>query len=76
MTTLQVFIPGGTHRTSGTLPVRPALRPAASPHWQPGFCPIFQRLAAPIDRPHCRNYDYIETMSLDEATNWPVVGEA
>jgi hypothetical protein len=74
-TVINVFIPG-THRSSGHLPVRVALRPAMPVHWQPGFVPVFERLAEPIDRPFWRRYDFIEAMPLEQALNYPVCGEA
>jgi hypothetical protein len=45
-------------------------------HTQPGFCPVFQQLAEPINRPFSKRYDYIEATPLNEALNYPVVGEA
>jgi hypothetical protein len=76
MTTTIVNVFVGTYRHGGTLPVRQSLRPIRPVHWQPGFCPVFQRLAEPIDRQFWRRYDYVEAMPLAEAENYPVVGEA
>lgn len=72
---INVHIPGN-YRLTGIWPVRSALRPAAPLHTQPGFCPVFQRLAEPINRPFWKHYDYTEAMPLNEALNFPVVGEA
>ena len=72
-TTLNVYIPATF-----------ALRRLARSRSPPGtratahaarFCHLFQRLAEPIHRPLWRNY-YTEAMPLDEAENYPVVGEA
>jgi hypothetical protein len=72
---LNVFIPGD-YRTSGAWPVRQSLRPFPPLHWRPGFVPVFERLAEPIDLPFWKRYDYVEAMPLDEALAYPVVGEA
>jgi hypothetical protein len=74
-TVVNVFIPA-TFRTSGTLPVRQSLRPVRPIHTAPNFVPVFQRLDEPIDRPSWKRYDYIESMPLDEAIQWPCCGEA
>jgi hypothetical protein len=67
MTTfVNVFIPA-TFRIAGIWPVRSTLRPAPPLHTQPGFCPVFERLDAPIDLTFWKRYDYIEAMPLDEA---------
>jgi hypothetical protein len=74
-TTVNVFIPA-TYRIAGAWPVAQHLRPARPVLWQPDFCPVFQRLNEPIDRPSWKNYDYVEAMPLDEALNYPCCGEA
>jgi hypothetical protein len=74
-TVVDVFIPG-TFRLGGIWPVAQHLRPVRHAHWQPDFCPVFQRLDQPIDRPFWKLYDYIESMALGEALTWPIVGEA
>jgi hypothetical protein len=74
-TVINVYIPA-TYRIAGIWPVSVHLRPVRPIHWRPGFCPVFERLSEPIDRPFWRNYDFTEAMRLEQAEDYPVCGEA